>query len=109
MAINQLSDGSNFFATIFTEKSKEKISQVYESEGWKVRKSSFTDFEISQDWASITIAGNQEILMHGIVVEVENRAFKITAPLIHHKISHKVEFYDADDNLELTQETIYGK
>ena len=47
--------------------------------------------------------------MHGIVVEVENRAFKITAPLIHHKISYKVEFYDADDNLELTQETIYGK
>ena len=109
MAINQLPEGSNFFATIFTEKSKEEISQIYESAGWKVRKSSFTDFEISQDWASIAIAGNQEILMHGTVAEVENKAFKITAPLIHHKISYKVEFYDADDNLELTQETIYGK
>ena len=35
MTINQLPEGSNFFATIFTEKSKEEISQMYESEGWK--------------------------------------------------------------------------
>lgn len=106
---NQLPEGSNFFATVFTEKSKSEISQIYKSAGWKVRQSSFNDFEISQDWVSIIIDGDQEVLMHGAVAELENRVFKITAPLVQHKISHRVEFYDADENLESTQETIYGK
>lgn len=107
MKVKQLPEGSNFFGTLLTEKSKEEISKLYESEGWKVRKCARTDFEISQDWATIIIDGDTEVLMHGSVADVENKTFKITLPLSRQKISHKIEFYDADENLESSQEAIY--
>lgn len=102
MTSNQLPDSSNFFATIFTEKSKAEIAQLYKSAGWKLRKCTFTDFEISQDWASIVIDGNDNILMHGVVADVEERVAKLMTPLQQHAIAYCAEFYDVDENLEAT-------
>ncbi len=96
-----MQEDNNFYAA-FNYINKEYIKRAFEKEGWVSRKSSWTDFELSNSWSELTLEGEDKSpLLNGAVdfceenVEVLNRIF------ISLNSEYQYEFYDEDKNLIL--------
>lgn len=74
-------DGSNFFSTLDTTLTRERVAGLYGALGWRVRKCSWVDDEVLSDWAELVIEAEGPILMHGSVADLPARAEELVAPL----------------------------
>jgi hypothetical protein len=92
-------DTSNFYGSLHTSLSREQVAGLYAALGWRVRKCSWTDYEVFGPWAELVIEAESPILMHGPVADVLANAEELVAPLRAAGISFTAECYGPDGNL----------
>jgi hypothetical protein len=66
---------------------------LYGAIGWNVRKCSWTDYEVSNDWSELVIESETPILMHGMVADLPTRVEELVAPLRAACVSFSAECY----------------
>jgi hypothetical protein len=92
-------DESNLFGSLETSLTRERLATLFASFGWKVRKCSWTDYEVCSDIAELVIEGENPILIHGPVADLLANHPRIIDPLSHAGVSYSLECYD--ENREL--------
>jgi hypothetical protein len=97
-------DGSNFFGALDTGLSPEQVAGLYEAFGWRVRKCSWVDYEVTSDWAELIIEDTTPVLIHGSVADLLVRAEELVAPLRAAGVSFTAECYGPDPDRELLLE-----
>jgi|SRR6516225_3381180 hypothetical protein len=95
--MEDVADTADFYSSLQTALSREHVAGLYGALGWRVRKCSWTDYEVLGPWAELVIEAEGPILMHGTVVLA--RAEEVLAPLREAGISFAAEFYGADGKL----------
>ena len=89
----ELPDTSNFYSSLHTTLSREQVAGLYGALGGRVRKCSWTDYEVLGPWAELVIEAESPILMHGPVADVLTRAEELVAPLRAAGVSFTAECY----------------
>jgi hypothetical protein len=74
-------------------------ARLFERLGWRVRKCSWTDYEIRSPFAELVIEAESPILLHGPVAEVEANVGQILAPLREAGVGYTAECYSAGGDL----------
>jgi hypothetical protein len=94
---------SNFYSVI-KDKTKEDLNYIFQKQGWTIRKSSMTDFEIQNSWAELVLQSNNEgLLLRGLVAYHPDNIKIIRQFFSSLKCAYKFEFYDNDQIVEKTQ------
>jgi hypothetical protein len=104
-----LSEKNNFYST-FRDVSKMRVKEVFENNGWLVRKSNWGDFELANNWSELTLEGDdEEPLLNGTVVY--NKTYlEILDKTLNALNGHfDYEFYDDEKNLLLEKRTIANR
>ena len=91
----------NFFSSLHTALSKAQIAELYGVLGWRVRKSSWEDYQVECDWAELLIEASSPILMHGFVFDIANRADALVAPLRAAPVVFTAECYGPEPDKRL--------
>src|SRR5688572_2938793 len=66
--IYKIPDQNNLYGTISGIESKKALADMFGANGWAIRKSSWTDFEVRTDWAEITIESeDNNPLINGVI------------------------------------------
>jgi hypothetical protein len=95
---------SNFFSSLSTPMSCRQVSQLYEKNGWSVRKCSLSDYEISSDWAELVLESKSPLLLHGTVADLQDRIEELLAPLRAADIPFTAEYYGPPPERKLLAE-----
>lgn len=95
----ELPDKPNFYSSLHTTLSREQIAGLYGILGWRVRKCSWTDYEVFGPWCELVIESESPILMHGSVTDVVAHAEDLVAPLRAAGVSFTAECYGPDEEL----------
>jgi hypothetical protein len=96
----EIPEFDNFCSSIDTTLSRKEIADLYSAIGWRVRKCSWADYEVTCDWAELVIEAESPILMHGSVADLRNRAEELLAPLKAANVVYSAECYSPDGELE---------
>jgi hypothetical protein len=102
--VSEIPDSSNFFSSLHTALSREEVANLYGALGWRVRKCSWTDFEIISDSAELVIESESPILMHGPVADLIARAEELVTPLRMAGITFTAECYGPEPDRKLLLE-----
>lgn len=70
-------DTSNFYSSLHTHFTQERIAGLFRQAGWEVRKTGWYDFEVTCSWAELVIEAENPILLHGCVADVETNAERV--------------------------------
>ena len=97
-------DRPNFFSKIDTQLSCKQIAELYRAAGWRVRKCSWTDYEINNDWGELVVMSDSPVLLNGNVADIPARAEEVLAPLRGAAIKFTAGFYGPDPERELLLE-----
>ena len=93
-------------ATLTTSQAKPQakpsIAARFHAAGWSVRKCAWADLELTCAWAELVLDGDAELLLHGPVADVEQRAVEIVALLVTAKVAVQAEWYDAQGRQVMT-------
>ena len=100
----EIPNRANFFSILNTLLSKNQVAQLYLAIGWRVRKSTWVDYEIASDWAELTIEGESPILMDGAVADLPTRAEELVAPLREAGVAFTAECYGPEPDRGLLLE-----
>ncbi len=92
-------ESSNFFASLYTARSRRRIAELFTPPTWFVRRCSWTDHEVSSPFAELVIEAESPTLLHGPMAEVEANAGRILATLRAAEIGYTAECYDAGGEL----------
>ncbi len=94
---------SNFYSVI-KDKTKEDVNYIFQKQGWTIRRSSMTDFEIQNSWTELVLQSNNEsLLLHGLVAYHPDNVKVIRLIFGSLNCGYKIEFYDNDQIVEHTQ------
>ncbi|HUC81882.1 MAG TPA: hypothetical protein VMR70_13255, partial [Flavisolibacter sp.] len=94
---------SNFYSVI-KDKTKEDVNYIFQKQGWTIRKSSMTDFEIQNSWTELVLqSDNESLLLHGLVAYHPDNVKIIGQLFTSLNCGYKFEFYDNDQIVEQTQ------
>lgn len=97
---------SNFYSVI-KDKTKEDVNYIFQKQGWTIRKSSMTGFEIKNSWTELVLESDKEdLLLHGLVAYHPDNVKIIRQFFDSMDCSYKFEFYDNDQIVEQTQNGI---
>jgi hypothetical protein len=89
---------NNLYGTIFNVKSKKALADMFESKGWSVRNSSWTDFEVRTDWGELTIESeDKNPLINGTIDPMMFDQLKQI--LNSFNVVYSLELYDEQKNL----------
>ena len=78
----EIPDRPNCFSTIGPELSLDKIAKIFRAAGWEVRKSGWTEYEISCGWAELELVDAPPVLLSGAVADLPARLEEVFAPLV---------------------------
>jgi hypothetical protein len=90
---------ASFYSSLNTDLSPEQVAGLYGALGWKVRKCSWTDFEIFGLWCELVIEAKSPILMHGAVADVLAHVEELVAPLRKAGVPFSAQCYGPDGEL----------
>ncbi len=94
---------SNFYSVI-KDKTKEDVNYIFQKQGWTIRKSSMTDFEIQNSWTELVLQSDKEsLLLHGLVAYHPDNVKIIRKIFDSLRCAYKIEFYGNDQIVEQTQ------
>jgi hypothetical protein len=80
--LQRLPEKNNFYA-FFMCVDKARVAEVFSSNGWQLRKSSWTDFELTNDWSELILEGEEkEPLMNDAIIYDKVNIDKLDAVLI---------------------------
>ena len=96
---HHLPEKNNVYST-FRDVSKMRIKEVFENNGWLVRKSNWCDFELANNWSELTLEGDEkEPLLNGAVVNNKTYLEILDKTLNALNGYFVYEFYDDEKNL----------
>ncbi|GAA0189042.1 hypothetical protein GCM10009122_48630 [Fulvivirga kasyanovii] len=94
----------NMYGTIEGINSKLELVSKFHQLGWSVRKSSWTDYEVENEWTELCIQGENEILLSGILDE---QKFEELGDLLN---SFGVKYnFELVDEFQILKRTISNK
>jgi hypothetical protein len=96
----------NFFASLHTTRSRRRVAGLFTPPTWRVRKCSWTDYEVTSPFAELVIEAESPILLHGSVADVEAYVDRILAPLRAAGVAYSAECYGV--GAELLREWRWG-
>ncbi len=99
--MGNIPDTSNFFSSLHTSLSREEVAGLYGALGWRIRRCSWTDYEVFGPWCELIIEAEAPILMHGPVADVVTRADELVAPLRAAGVRFTAECYGPEPEREL--------
>jgi len=89
---------NNLYGTIFDIESKRILADMFGANGWSVRKSTWTDFEIRTEWSQIVIENeDQNPLINGVIDPTMFDSFCLLLDSL--KIKYSIELYDNQGRL----------
>lgn len=89
---------NNFYAA-FKNIDKTRLKNLFEQNGWSIRKSGFKDFELMNSWAELILEGNEnEPLLNGKVAFHKNNIILLDNLFNAVGGEHLYEFYDKEKN-----------
>jgi hypothetical protein len=95
----KLPENNNFYCS-FKDVSKVQVKDTFQNNGWHVRKLTWSDYELVNDWSEFVLEGSEsEPLLSGTIIynevylEMLNRALNALSG------GYVYEFYDKDKNL----------
>ena len=94
----ELPEGSNFFANVLGEASAAAIARLYAAAGWRSRKCSWTDYEVTSEVAELIIEGDPALL-HGSVADPVHHGALVLKPLREASIAFACECYAPDGSI----------
>ena len=97
--MTELPDTANFYSSLQTTLSREQVAGLYAALGWRVRKCSWTDYEVFGPWCELIIEADSPILMHGPVANVLGHAEELLAPLRAAGVNFTAECYTPGGDL----------
>nr|BFD95951.1 hypothetical protein KitaXyl93_73110 [Kitasatospora sp. Xyl93] len=92
--------GNNVYGFLPSAASALDVAQAFHAAGWRVRMSSWTDFEVEHTYAELELFPERPVRFGGVVVP--ERIDDLLSAFAALGLSFTVELYDQDDN-----ETIY--
>jgi hypothetical protein len=99
-------DQSNFHASVLGL-SQEELCYVFQKQGWTIRKSSMTKYELANSWTELALKTNLEgLLLDGRVVYHPDIVKMLQAIFDRLNQPYKWEFYDKDK--QLLEQAQYG-
>jgi hypothetical protein len=104
MTTPEIPNRGNFYSTLDTHLSRKQVAELYARNGWRARKCTWVDYEITCDWADLVIESELPILLHGSVADLLNNVERIVAPLRASGITFKAECYGPSPACELKLE-----
>jgi hypothetical protein len=90
-------ESSNVYGVIYSNHSKEEIAKKIGKAGWNIRKVSWFDWELINDFSELIIDGDEEILIHGSVFPDHFDTFANKMKEI--ELQFSLELYDEKGNL----------
>jgi hypothetical protein len=95
---------SNLYGTIFSVESKKTLAYMFGANGWRVRKSTWIDYEVHTDWGEIVIEDEEaNPLIHGLIDPVMFDNFRQL--LDSSNLKYSLELYDDEGNLIKEEKT----
>jgi hypothetical protein len=103
--VNGIPERNNLYGSIASNWAMAKLAELFEADGWTVRKCSATDYELSCPFAELVLERDHPVLLHGAVAEVGQNAQRIAAVLRKAGLTFSLECYAPDHRLltEITQ------
>lgn len=84
----------------FTQISKFELMCLFKHHGWLVRKSSWTDYELENEWSALELDGPDSApLLHGLILYTEPHWIFLTELLVRLVCPCQVEVYREDGML----------
>lgn len=97
---------SNFYSIIYG-KTKEKLSAVFENNGWVIRRSSMNNFSFENSWTALDLDQDDDsLLLHRIVAYHSDNVKIINQIFSNLNTSYRFEFYD--ENIEIIEEGVFN-
>ncbi len=97
----EIPEGNNFYA-YFENTNKDKLKELFTQNGWTIRKSSWTDFEIENAWSEFSLEGdNEQPLLSGRVLFNSDYIALLNNLFDRLDCKYQYEFYDNEKNLIL--------
>lgn len=89
----------NFYST-FSSPTKTELKQLLETNGWKIRKESWKDFECRNDWAEMNLFGDENnALFKGMIMNPEENYKKILTLFGSFEAKFQAELYNEDGSV----------
>ncbi len=95
----ELSERSNFYASIDTRLRRQEIARLFVASGWSTRKCGFHEYELGSDFAELVLEADGPFLLHGLVRDVLTNAHQIATVLRKADIQFVLECYSEDGTL----------
>lgn len=94
---HEIPNFSNFYSVVFT-KTIEEIKDVLENNGWKIRNSSWTEFECHNEWSELHLSNHEnEVLLNGSIANASLENIISLFKTIDAKF--QAELYDENKNI----------
>lgn len=91
---NELPDYVNFYSS-FESPTKQKLKELLEQNGWKSRKESWNDFELTNDWCELNlIADETKPLLKGTIKDPKTNYKNLIEFLRQSGAKFSAELYD---------------
>lgn len=109
--MSQLPESSNFFSSVHHGLTKAEVVALFQRAGWKVRKCSWTDYEVTCEWAELVIEADNPVLVHGLVANPQENVPRIAGLFDASGASYSAEWYNDSGTLvgEVRKETDRAK
>jgi hypothetical protein len=92
-------ESSNFFATLYTKRSRQRLSELFKPLNWSVRPCGSTSYELRSPFAELVVEAESPILLHGSVDDIEANIDRIIGPLRIAGVAFIAECYGVDGEL----------
>jgi hypothetical protein len=102
--IYKIPNQSNLCGTIFSVESKKALADIFGANGWHIRKSTWTDYEVRTDWSEIIIEDEEHSpLIHGAIDPTMFDNFRQF--LDSCRVKYSLELYDDKGTLVKEEKT----
>ena len=98
--IKEIPDFPNFYSLIFNLE-KDEFVKLFENNGWKIRKSSWTEFEYSNNWSEFNVASVDEnnVILNGSIINNSQNIELLINYFNDFDSKYQFELYDESGNL----------
>jgi len=95
-----MSEEYDFYATLHSTRSRRQIARLFRPPIWRVRKCTWTDYEIASEFAELTLEAESPALLHGWVTDLEVNTELVLAPLRAGAVAYTAEVSKTGGDLQ---------
>ncbi len=98
---HQRPESNNFYAWLKI-KSPEFVAEIFQQASWKIRKSGWVEWEMSNDWSELHLEADSDgVLLNGLVAFHPGNVAELDRVVASLKAAYQYEFYDSQKQVLL--------